>query len=104
MGGMDKNSDFSVLRDLIKRKVKLLILLGEAKEKIAQAIGGTTKTHEVNDLKEAVERSMAKASAGDIVLLSPGCASFDMFADFEDRGRKFKEAVRAIKMQIKNAK
>ncbi len=97
MGGTDKNSDFSGLRDLIKRRVKLLILLGEAKEKIAQVIGGTTETYKVNDLKEAVERSKAKATAGDTVLLSPGCASFDMFADFEERGNKFKEAIREIK-------
>jgi UDP-N-acetylmuramoylalanine--D-glutamate ligase len=96
MGGLDKGSDFSVLRDLIERKVKLLVLLGEAKEKIERAAGGTVRTVKVNSLREAVEVSMANASRGDVVLLSPGCASFDMFSDFEDRGRKFKEAVRGL--------
>jgi UDP-N-acetylmuramoylalanine--D-glutamate ligase len=96
MGGLDKGSDFSVLHDLIKRKVKLLILIGEAKEKIAQAVGGATETRKVRDLKEAVNLSMSKAFADYVVLLSPGCASFDMFTDFEDRGRKFKEAVREL--------
>ncbi|GBD97391.1 UDP-N-acetylmuramoylalanine--D-glutamate ligase [bacterium BMS3Abin06] len=96
MGGMDKGSDFSVLRNLIRKKVKLLILLGEAKEKIAQAIGGAAEIRKVRDLKEAINLSISKASAGDVVLLSPGCASFDMFADFEDRGRKFKDAVKGI--------
>jgi UDP-N-acetylmuramoylalanine--D-glutamate ligase len=96
MGGKDKGGDFSVLRDLIKRKVKVLLLLGDAKEKIAHAMLGITEVHMVNDLKEAVEGGMSKASAGDVVLLSPGCASFDMFNDFEERGRRFKQAVRGL--------
>ncbi|MDP3296510.1 MAG: UDP-N-acetylmuramoyl-L-alanine--D-glutamate ligase [Thermodesulfovibrionia bacterium] len=96
MGGRDKDGDFTVLKDLVKKKVKALILLGEAKEKIAKALEGAADTVFVKDIKEAVEMSMSKASAGDAVLLSPGCASFDMFADFEDRGRKFKEAVKQI--------
>jgi len=97
MGGRDKGGDFTGLKDLIKERVKALILLGEAKEKITGAIGEVTETSIVKDIKEAVELSMSKASAGDVVLLSPGCASFDMFADFGDRGRRFKEAVYAIK-------
>jgi len=94
MGGLDKGGDFSGLRGLIAEKVRTLMLLGEAKEKIASALGDITETIFVNDLKEAVSISLSKAKEGDVVLLSPGCASFDMFADFEDRGRKFKEAVR----------
>lgn len=93
MGGRDKDGDFTVLKDLVKEKVKALVLLGEAKEKIAKALEGAADTVFVRDIKEAVEMSVSKASAGDVVLLSPGCASFDMFADFEDRGRRFKEAV-----------
>ena len=93
MGGRDKDGDFTVLKDLVKKKVKALVLLGEAKEKIAKALEGAADTVFVRDIKEAVEMSVSKASAGDVVLLSPGCASFDMFADFEDRGRRFKEAV-----------
>lgn len=97
MGGRDKQSDFSALKGLMKEKVKTLILLGEAKEKIAAAVGKATEVILVDGLKDAVEVSVSKASAGDVVLLSPGCSSFDMFTDFEDRGRKFKEAIKAVK-------
>ncbi len=97
MGGLDKGNDFSILRDLIEKKVKVLILIGKAKEVIEKALGAVTETHKVSDLGEAVAFSMSKASAGDVVMLSPGCASFDMFKDFEDRGKKFKEAVHAFK-------
>ena len=96
MGGLDKGGDFIGLRSLITEKVRALILLGRAKEKISDALGDITETLYVNDIKEAVKVSLSKASPGDVVLLSPGCASFDMFADFEDRGRKFKEAVREV--------
>ncbi|MBI5739954.1 MAG: UDP-N-acetylmuramoyl-L-alanine--D-glutamate ligase [Nitrospirae bacterium] len=96
MGGLDKGSDFSVLRDLVRRKVKALVLIGKAKDKIEEALGGVTETLIAGDLQAAVDLSMAKASPGDVVLLSPGCASFDMFKDFEDRGRKFKEAVKLV--------
>jgi UDP-N-acetylmuramoylalanine--D-glutamate ligase len=94
MGGMDKDSDFSVLRELIKENVKLLILMGAAREKINDQLGEITDTRMVNSLAEAVGLSVLNASEGDAVLLSPGCASFDMFSNFEDRGKKFKEAVR----------
>lgn len=97
MGGLDKGSDFSVLADLIKSKVKLLLLIGKAADVIAEAIGSITETHRVSSLEEAVALSISKALSGDIVMLSPGCASFDMFKDFEDRGRKFKEAVTSFK-------
>jgi len=100
MGGLDKGSDFSVLRTLVRQKVKTLILIGMAKEKIAKALGGETETLKADNIDSAVELSLSKASAGDVVLLSPGCASFDMFQDFEDRGRKFKEAV--IQLKINN--
>jgi UDP-N-acetylmuramoylalanine--D-glutamate ligase len=96
MGGMDKGSDFSVLHDLIKRKVKSLILIGEAKETIERALRGITEIQRAEDLREAVALSFREASAGDTVLLSPGCASFDMFKDFEERGRRFKEIVKEV--------
>ncbi len=99
MGGLDKDSDFSILKELVKENVKHLILIGSAKEKIADVIGDVTKTSMVDSLQEAVNLSAASASAGDTVLLSPGCASFDMFKDFEDRGRKFKEAVRELSQE-----
>jgi UDP-N-acetylmuramoylalanine--D-glutamate ligase len=96
MGGMDKGSDFTVLRDLVESRVKTLILIGEAKEKIAREIGNSTETILAADMYDAVRISVSRVSGGDVVMLSPGCASFDMFDDFEDRGRSFKEAVRKV--------
>ncbi len=93
MGGTDKGSDFTMLKEKIKTKVKTLILIGEAKDKIERSFADTVDTYKVEGLKEAVELAFSKASGGDTVLLSPGCASFDMFENFEERGRAFKRAV-----------
>ncbi|MFA5846038.1 MAG: UDP-N-acetylmuramoyl-L-alanine--D-glutamate ligase [Thermodesulfovibrionales bacterium] len=95
-GGRDKAGDFSILRPLVKERVKALVLIGEAGEKINKALGDLTETRFANDFKEAVMISRRCASRGDVVLLSPACASFDMFRDFEDRGRQFKEFVRGL--------
>jgi UDP-N-acetylmuramoylalanine--D-glutamate ligase len=92
-GGRDKAGDFSQLRDSVREKVKSLVLIGEAREKIKQALGDVTDTVMARDLTDAVNISRSVAERGDIVLLSPACASFDMFADFEDRGRRFKTIV-----------
>jgi UDP-N-acetylmuramoylalanine--D-glutamate ligase len=95
-GGRDKAGDFSALRDLVSRKVKALVLIGEATEKISGALGDATDTVMARDLKDAVARCREKAVKGDVVLLSPACASFDMFRDFEDRGRQFKKIVAGL--------
>ncbi len=95
-GGLDKGSDFSPLFDLFRRKVKLLVLIGKAAEKMAKAVGPATETVFAKTLQDAVQLAAKRAANGDAVLLSPACASFDMFKDFEDRGRQFKEAVRAL--------
>ena len=92
-GGRDKAGDFMLLRSLVKERVKALVLIGEAREKIKKALGNFTETFMAADLKEAVQISRSIAVKGDIVLLSPACASFDMFTDFEDRGRQFKKIV-----------
>jgi UDP-N-acetylmuramoylalanine--D-glutamate ligase len=92
-GGRDKAGDFMLLGNLVKEKVKALVLIGEAREKIKQAIGNFTETFMATDLKEAIKVSQSIAKKGDVVLLSPACASFDMFIDFEDRGRQFKKIV-----------
>jgi UDP-N-acetylmuramoylalanine--D-glutamate ligase len=92
-GGRDKAGDFSLLRNLVKERVRALVLIGEAREKIKKALGNLTKTFLAEDLTEAVQISQNIARKGDVVLLSPACASFDMFADFEDRGRQFKKIV-----------
>ncbi|OGW38722.1 MAG: UDP-N-acetylmuramoylalanine--D-glutamate ligase [Nitrospirae bacterium GWD2_57_9] len=95
-GGYDKGSDFSPLSGLFRAKVKLLVLIGKAADKMAKALGGSTETVFAQTLQEAVNISNLRADRGDVVLLSPACASFDMFKDFEDRGRQFKEAVKAL--------
>jgi UDP-N-acetylmuramoylalanine--D-glutamate ligase len=95
-GGLDKGSDFSPLYDLFKHKVKLLVLIGKAADKMAKALDASTETVFAQTLQEAVRIASARAGRGDIVLLSPACASFDMFRDFEDRGRQFKEAVKNL--------
>lgn len=95
-GGRDKAGDFSLLRPLVKEKVKCLILMGEAREKIRKALGDLTETIMASSLEEAVRFAKEKATGGDVVLLSPACASFDMFRDFEDRGRQFKDIVKGL--------
>ncbi len=95
-GGLDKGSDFSPLYDLFKKNVKLLILIGKAADKMAKTLGASTETVFAQTLQDAVRLASQRAARGDVVLLSPACASFDMFKDFEDRGRQFKEAVNAL--------
>lgn len=95
-GGKDKSGDFSALRDIVKEKVKALILIGEAKHKIADILGKVVTCYLENDMKSAVMRAKEIACAGDVVLLSPGCASFDMFKNFEHRGEVFKEIVNSL--------
>jgi len=92
-GGKDKDSDFAPLVDLVKKKCKILILLGEAKEKINRAIGDFSETYLVGTFEEAVLLAYQKSRSGDIILLSPGCASYDMFKNYEERGDYFKKLV-----------
>lgn len=99
LGGRDKASDFTPLFLPIKKKVKVLLLLGEAKEKIAQQLSGSTEIMIVNDMKEAVEKAYLVAKKGDVVLLSPACASQDMFNDYSERGNVFAHCVNALEKQ-----
>lgn len=95
-GGRDKDGDFSLLSSPVKSRVKKLILIGEAREKIKEFLGGLTETIFADNLEEAVMISIKSASKGDVVLLSPACASFDMFRDYKDRGEQFKKIVRGL--------
>lgn len=95
-GGRDKDGDFKALRELVEKKVKALILIGEASRKIANALGDLVYHYFEKDMKSAVIRAKEIAQNGDIVLLSPGCASFDMFRNFEHRGDVFKEMVNSL--------
>jgi len=96
MGGRDKEGDFGTLFPLVKSKVKELVLFGEARNKIDDLIGGAVKTSKTTTLKEAIELAYRHSSPGDIVLLSPGCASFDEFSNYKERGRFFKDVVKGL--------
>lgn len=89
MGGRDKDGDFETLNSLLKERVKMLILFGEARERIKERIGGIVPTLVTPSLKEAIGVSRLHAFPGDVILLSPGCASFDEFDDYKARGRFF---------------
>ena len=95
-GGRDKGTDFSILAPEMTGRVKLLVLIGEAADKMAAELGGLAPVLMAADMDDAVEKASRAASGGDVVLLSPACASFDMFSDFEQRGRAFKDAVRRL--------
>ncbi len=95
-GGKDKNGDLSPLAELIEQRVKLLVLIGEASERMNRELGGLTETAMAKTLEEAVLLAHQKAKAGEVVLLSPACSSFDMFKDYKERGRVFKEAVKHL--------
>lgn len=95
-GGKDKNMEFGPLADLVHDKVKILILVGEAKEKINRALGDYAETYLVGTFEEAVLLAFQKSRTGDIILLSPGCASFDMFRNYEERGDYFKKLVNQL--------
>ena len=95
-GGKDKNMEFAPLGPMVQQKVKLLILVGEAKEKINRALGDFAETYLVGTFEEAVLMSFQKSRNGDIILLSPGCSSQDMFRDFEERGDYFKKLVNQL--------
>ncbi len=96
-GGRDKGSDFTQAGEEIKRKVKRLILIGEAKRQMLEELSGFADTTEASDMDEAVKIAAESASSGDSVLLSPMCASFDMFKDYKHRGDVFKQAVINLK-------
>ena len=89
LGGKNKNSDFRLLLPHTKRHVKHIVSYGEAGGEIATAIGDAVRLNRVNSLSQAVASAHKLAAPGDIVLMSPGCASFDQFKNFEERGNKF---------------
>ena len=97
MGGKDTNLSYEPLREPIRQKVKNLILVGEAKERINRDIGDWSETFLIGTFEEAILIAYQKSRIGDTVLLSPGCSSFDMFDNYEERGNYFKELVRSFK-------
>ena len=97
VGGVDKGNDYSELYDLVKDKVKAIICLGKDNEKIKQAFGAlTTEIYEASSAMEAVAYGYRLARKEETVLLSPACASFDLFESYEERGNEYKKAVRSL--------
>ncbi len=95
-GGHPKSTDFASVSELLRQKVKQAVLIGEAKPLLREAWEGVCPLLEAGDLTEAVRSAHQSAHAGDTILLSPACASFDMFQNYEDRGRQFKRIVKEI--------
>jgi UDP-N-acetylmuramoylalanine--D-glutamate ligase len=96
-GGREKGGDYSILTELIRQKVKHMLLIGEAKDTIARAFLAFTNVEMLDTLHEAVLRSADLAVPGDAVLLSPACASFDMFTSYAERGDAFKKSVLGLR-------
>ena len=95
-GGRDKDSDFSLLNDLIAARVKALVLIGETRERLAQVWQGLAPTYLADGMAAAVARAWELSRPGEVVLLSPACASFDMYKDYAQRGRDFQNLVREL--------
>jgi len=96
MGGTDKGNDYSILKELVKQKVKGIVALGVDNKKIIENFGNYVPVIESKEINDAVLKAYKMADTEDTVLLSPACASFDLFKNYIDRGKKFKEAVRNL--------
>lgn len=103
LGGRDKG-EISPLRRALKNRVKKILLIGEAKEKIRKALEGAFPLEEVSTFRELVARAYQSARPGDVVLLAPACTSWDMFRNFEERGRLFKKEVNYLARKIARRK
>jgi UDP-N-acetylmuramoylalanine--D-glutamate ligase len=97
LGGTDKGNDYGLLAELVKDKVKAIVCMGVDNKKIIEAFKNTAPLIiETDGAKKAVNTAFKLATKGDVVLLSPACASFDLFKNYEDRGVQFKEAVKEL--------
>ena len=102
LGGKDKGASYQPLVEAMRGRVKHVLLIGAASDKISDAIGNEFPTTRVSSMNDAVEKGLALGKPGDVVLLSPACASFDMYDNYEHRGRDFKAAVRRKKAMREN--
>jgi UDP-N-acetylmuramoylalanine--D-glutamate ligase len=100
-GGKDKEGDFSPLVPLVEEQVRVMVLIGQASDKLEKVFEGHTSILRAKDMGEAVQLTRREAHPGDVVLLSPGCASFDQFQNFEERGDIFRKEVLKLKEENK---
>ena len=97
LGGLDKGNDYSLIEELVKEKVKAIVCMGIDNSKIHTAFEGmVSPIIDTASAEDAVNNAFHLAAKGDVVLLSPACASFDLFKNYEDRGTQFKEAVKNL--------
>jgi UDP-N-acetylmuramoylalanine--D-glutamate ligase len=96
LGGKDKAGEFERMRDLVKEKARAVITIGKAADRIAEALGGTAKIVPLHDMERAIDWASKNAQSGETVLLSPACASFDQYRNFEHRGEHFEELVKGL--------
>jgi UDP-N-acetylmuramoylalanine--D-glutamate ligase len=96
LGGVDKGNDYSAIKELVHEKVKAIVCMGVDNSKIHEAFDGEVKLIDTGSAENAVAAAYDLASPGDVVLLSPACASFDLFKNYEDRGKQFKDAVKNL--------
>jgi UDP-N-acetylmuramoylalanine--D-glutamate ligase len=100
-GGIDKGNDYNIIKAAVQKKVHTLICLGKDNQKLKDFFGGIVKSvKETQSVKELVRMGLESARKGDVVLLSPACASFDLFKNYEDRGNQFREAVQELKLEV----
>ncbi len=100
-GGIDKGNDYNLIMDQVKEKVRVLICLGKDNEKLKKAFGGVVQEiYETQSVKELAQLAFDVAKSGDVVLLSPACASFDLFKNYEDRGTQFRNEVLELKKKM----
>jgi UDP-N-acetylmuramoylalanine--D-glutamate ligase len=104
-GGIDKGNDYKLIEDQVREKVRVLICLGKDNEKLKKAFTDVVKEiYETQSVKELAEMALRVSKQGDVVLLSPACASFDLFKNYEDRGTQFREAVVELKKEVELVK
>jgi UDP-N-acetylmuramoylalanine--D-glutamate ligase len=96
LGGKDKDSDYGAMSELLKERVKAVYTIGTAAEKIERQLHGVVKMVQAGTMQKAVQEAAKAAVAGDVVLLSPACSSFDQFENYEHRGRVFREIVNEL--------
>jgi UDP-N-acetylmuramoylalanine--D-glutamate ligase len=104
VGGKGKKAPYAPLAELVQTKVRRLILIGEDADTIAKELGEYATHEHASDMHDAVERAFKSAEAGDIVLLAPACASFDMFESFEQRGKVFKQEVSSLEFRVPSSR